>query len=367
MTGDGTTPADGGRWLHALAAELDGRRVPVRERRRILLELQDHIACEPECVERLGDPGGLASSFADELAGDTARSSALRTFAALALAAVALVASQLALARYPGYRTGLSPAVSLPASIAMVVASQVALVAGSLGALRALRRRRVRRLPAAEIALIRARTRVALGAGIVTMTALELYAVNVAGVVPGWWTAMTATLAGGGGAGLIVAWRGAVRAGHIRCETGGPAGDIYDDLPIPGGDWLRRRPWRLGILVSAGAGLGVAALTGHAEHSVLEGLQRGVPEALAAAAGFAVLGRPIGARPTVMAQPAGVAAPSAARLRIGDSDRAGAEADLRDAFAAGRLGVDELAERVAAVHRASTRGDLDAVLRDLPG
>ena len=52
-------------WLDTLAGELRARRVPRRERARILLELRDHIECEPGCEERLGDPRELAITFAD--------------------------------------------------------------------------------------------------------------------------------------------------------------------------------------------------------------------------------------------------------------------------------------------------------------
>ena len=162
-------------WLDDLARELRARGVPKRERGRILLELRDHIACEPECEDRLGDPRELAVTFADELASAEARSSAFATFAALAAAAVVLMVSLVTLGRfshYPGYANGISSLLFWPALVGMVVAPQIALVAGTLAALRALRRRRAARLPAGEIALIHRRVRVALGAGFATMAGL---------------------------------------------------------------------------------------------------------------------------------------------------------------------------------------------------
>jgi hypothetical protein len=77
-----------------------------------------------------------------------------------------LIVSLITLARfahYPGYSNGISISLFFPALLGMVVAPQVALVAGTLSALRALRRRRAVRLPAQEIALIHRRTSVALG------------------------------------------------------------------------------------------------------------------------------------------------------------------------------------------------------------
>ena len=61
--------------------------------------------------------------------------------------------------------------------------------------------------------------------------------------------------------------------------------------------WLRSRPWLLGALASLAVGVALGAFEAHAEHSAFEGIQRGVFEGLAAAAGFAVLGRAIGVRP----------------------------------------------------------------------
>ena len=89
-------------WIEQLSLELHARGVPRRERTRIVIELDDHIACEPGCEDRLGEPRALATSFADELATSEARGSAFATFAALALAAVVLFVSQVTLARYPG-------------------------------------------------------------------------------------------------------------------------------------------------------------------------------------------------------------------------------------------------------------------------
>ncbi len=94
------------------------------------------------------------------------------------------------------------------------------------------------------------------------------------------------------------------------CEAGGQAGDIYDDLP--GDHWLglRRHPWRLGIIVAAFVGFAMTAFEAHAEHSLIEGVQRGVFEGLAAALGFVLLGRAIGALPTRHRATARVRAPS---------------------------------------------------------
>src|SRR5262249_61363635 len=82
-------------WLDRLAGALAARGVTGRDRRRIILELEDHIACEPGVEARLGDPVELAATFADELATSTARRSAYLGFAALGTAAVALIVPHL--------------------------------------------------------------------------------------------------------------------------------------------------------------------------------------------------------------------------------------------------------------------------------
>ena len=150
-------------------------------------------------------------------------------------------------------------------------------------------------LPAEEIALIHRRSRVALAAGFATMAGLELYVVDFSQRLPAWWLGLSGGLAAIAGVGLF--GRGSrtlVRARAIVSGAAGPAGDIYDDLPVLGWRWLRSRPWLLGALASLAVGLALGAFEAHAEHSVVEGIQRGMFEGLAAAVGFVLLGRAIG-------------------------------------------------------------------------
>lgn len=287
-------------WLDDLGSELRARGVPGPERRRIELELRDHIECDPGCEARLGDPRALAASFADELASSRARGAAFWSFGALAVAAVALIVSQLAIGRaggYPGYDNGISVAVSLIALLGMVFGSQVALVTGSLAVLRAARRRRPARLPAAEIGLIERRTRVALMGGFTTVGGLALYAANFASRLPGWYIVTVGALSAIAAIALWLAFAGLRRARGIVSGVAGEAGDVYDDLPVMGRHWLRRRPWLLGLVASLLIGIAAVVFTAHAERSLLEGLERGIPEGLAVAAGFVVLGRTVGLMP----------------------------------------------------------------------
>jgi hypothetical protein len=54
-------------------------------------------------------------------------------------------------------------------------------------------------------------------------------------------------------------------------------------------------------------------------------------------------------------------------LRIGDTERDAAAADLGEHYAAGRLTLDELNDRLDAVFSAKTFGQLAKVMADLPG
>jgi hypothetical protein len=355
-----------------LAAELRARRVPLHERRWILLELHDHIECEPGCEDRLGDPRQLAASFADELATARARGGAFVTFGALTLAAVALTVSQVAISAaggYPGYANAISLVLFFPALAGMFFGPQVALVAGSLAALRAVRRRRAARLPSAEISLICRRARIALLAGFATVGGLALYVAAFAQRLPAWYVGVVGGLTGFAGVALYCAWRTLARAQAIVSDNPGGAGDVYDDVPMIGWRWLRHRPWRLG----AGGALMVCVVTtiffAHAERSLQEGLERGLVEGLAAGVAFALLGRAIG-----LTSGAGELQHTRAKLIDGEGDelpsdahRSHAELVLREAFGDERLTVDELGTRLSAVHEAKTLADLREALRGLPG
>jgi Domain of unknown function (DUF1707) len=57
---------------------------------------------------------------------------------------------------------------------------------------------------------------------------------------------------------------------------------------------------------------------------------------------------------------------SGSEMRVGDSEREAAAAELREHYASGRLTLDELNDRIDRAFAAKTRGDLDALMRDLP-
>jgi hypothetical protein len=285
--------------------ELSARGVPRRERSRIRLEYEDHAACEAGAEARLGDPAALARDFADELAADRARGDTLLALGALALAAVALVAVQLAAGGVS--RTADSQplwVLWLPGLAGILVGPQVALVAGAVAALGAWRRRGKKVLPGPSVALTSNRALAAIGGGLLTTVGLTLYASSFAGSEPARWlaavagtaTVVTVVLAG-------VAWR-VRRTAAVAVSLNGPAGDVFDDLGLaaiaPAGVRLsvalRDHSRLLGAFLCAVVAIIVVIGTGHAESSLAEGLQRGVFEGIAAAAGFVLLGRRLGLR-----------------------------------------------------------------------
>ena len=268
-------------FLDRLDRELANRGVRRSLRRRIALEYADHLACDPETETRLGDPGELAGAFAAELAADDARRGVRNAFIALALAALALVAGQLTIAPaggYPGYNNGLSTALAVPTILTILIAPQIALVAGLLAALRALRTRRSRRLPDAEVALIRRRSAVAVGAGLATCAAMVLYATDHAQQLAGWWVALQVGLAVLATVALTAVAVQARSSRHTVGAVPGPSGGIVDDVPpLALVAAHPRGACAAAALLAAAAG---AVLGGIAEHSLIEGLERGAFEGI---------------------------------------------------------------------------------------
>ncbi|MGO9761602.1 MAG: hypothetical protein ACLP1Q_10140 [Solirubrobacteraceae bacterium] len=86
---------------------------------------------------------------------------------------------------------------------------------------------------------------------------------------------------------------------------------MFDDLPALRRRWLRRGRWRLGVGAFLSVALAVTLFEWHAERSLFEGVQRGAFEGLAAAAGFALLGRAFGV----------LSAPAASRARSPETRR----------------------------------------------
>jgi hypothetical protein len=276
-------------FIAQLEDELAARRVRRSVRRRIVLEYADHVACEPESEQRLGDPAQLAGAFAAELAADDVRAVARNTFASLALAAFALVLGQLTIGPaggYPGNGSAGSTALAVTAIVMILVAPQVALVAGSLGALRAFRRRHSRRLPDAEVALIHRRCAVGGAAGLVTCAALLLYVAVFTQQLSGWWLAVQAITALIAAGALIATGTQARRVRQTIAGVPGSSGGLAEDFPLVG--LVLASPRAAVVAATLIAGACGTLLGAVAERSLIEGLERGFFESLVVGAGLAL-------------------------------------------------------------------------------
>jgi hypothetical protein len=276
-------------YVDELSRELERRGIGGATRHRIVEEVDDHLRSEPDAQERFGAPATIADEFAAEFGSHASRRAAFVAFAALAVAGAVYAAAFVAQAFANPPSETLAPALGTLALAVMVVAPQVAFVAGALALVRAVRRRG-RAMPTAELTILRRRTLVALGAGVATMGALALYAHEFAPSLAGWWTTATYASASAAAMLLVAASVPAARAARFRPELAGSAGDVFDDLGFASGE-----PWRLAAAVALAVGAAVW-LAGIVQGDPIDGLVRGIFEAAACLAGFAALGRYLGLR-----------------------------------------------------------------------
>jgi hypothetical protein len=265
-------------------------------RRRILAELADHLACDPDA--ELGPPRELARQFADEFGASCSRAAAFVAFAALAFAGglftACYVATNLVAPRLNETHARTEWLGGL-AVLLVLAAPQVSFAAGSLALLRAFRRRRDRALAAAEVRVIVRRTAVALATGLAAMVGVGLFGYEYSASLPSWLRLLAYLSAGVGGTALIAAAVPVVVAARVRVSLAGDAGDIFDDLGQAAPGPLRGRPWRLALAIAGLVALAVAA-AGVVQADPVDGTLNGLADGLACLAGFAVLGSFLGLR-----------------------------------------------------------------------
>ena len=216
---------------------------------RIVIEFEDHRACDPEA--NLGAPREIAERFASELRVVRTRRATLGAFLALAVCG-ALFAVVV--------RTHVSTGGSPWAALAAIAFAQIAFVAGMLSLVRTLRAR-----TAGDLRVAQRRGAVALVAGAVVAVALAATgAIYTLAALPG----------------LVVAARTSRRAVAITPDE--LADGLGADLPFP----------RVTLLLLGAAASGVVFLQGVVgEKSVQEGLIRGGIEATGLALGVLLFGR----------------------------------------------------------------------------
>jgi hypothetical protein len=281
-------------FVDQLGDELSRRGVRGAVRARILAEYEDHLSCDP--TARLGAPDELAREFADELGTHRARRGAAVGFAALAVAGL-LFGIAVLFSGYLGYAAhARSPVLGTIANVVAVLAPQLAFAAGTLAVLRAVWRRRQAVVPRAEATVIIRRTAVAVMAGIATMAALALQAIEFPGAASSAARAFSLIAAAVGTVVLLAALPSVIAAARLRPGANGDAGDFLDDLgPFARAAW-RGHPWRPALLIAAGVGVAVA-LAGVVGSDPYDGIARGLVDAAACLAGFALLGRFLGMLP----------------------------------------------------------------------
>jgi hypothetical protein len=306
-------------YLSELRAHL---RVPARRRRRIMAEVEDHLACAAadlhapeEAVRRFGPARELAQTFVDQ---EAARGGIRVGWAAGVLGLV----TGMLLTTAPGRAVF---GTVFPSGVFAFVLGQVALVAGGVTFVRAF-------APAggprgARLALVMRGAYVVLACAV----AGAVYgAIRVASAGGGWgvdaWTALGLLVLAAVGTGATVAW--------TRCSAGAAsaspdAQDIVVDIDRAAGRVplvrralppihallgraprltasldLRRHPWRFALAMSLAVGLAAAIGHGITEEPTTDHLLRqlyagaiiaGV-EALAAFIGFVLLGGYLGLR-----------------------------------------------------------------------
>jgi hypothetical protein len=165
----------------------------------------------------------------------------------------------------------------------------VAFAAGVLALLRAGQRRRAVSVPRAEAVVLVRRSAVALGAGVVTVIALAVAALVLSYAGHTHARAHALVIAAVGGVALLVALPYVISAARLLPSKPGDAGDIFEDIgrltPTP----LRGHPWFVALLVAGGVGF-VTAAAGVVQSDPYDGILRGLAEASACLAGFALLG-----------------------------------------------------------------------------
>jgi hypothetical protein len=274
---------------------------PVAEAREHLLE-GARDGDEEAAVAAFGSPQMVAGRLAAEIASQRTCGAAFASFAALALTAGAyllIIGLGGAAGAAPDVTSGRTAVLGIAAAAGMILLPQVAFVAGCLAALQAWRIRR-RPTVAAELALLRRRSAVALTAGAASAAALALYAFELGSHLAGWWMPLAIALCA---AAVVALTTAAVRlrgSAQIVAPAQGPAGDVFDDLSALLDRVAFVRPERLrarAAAVVAGAAVlicfATVAARWRAEGDPGSGLAAGALETIAFVACYFALRRPL--------------------------------------------------------------------------
>jgi hypothetical protein len=297
-----------------VAARLESLGVRGKALDRVLAEMRGHLedaqrAGDDDPAASFGDPREFAREVAAQLATSRTRRAALTSFGALAVVGTAYTAMFALVPAAGGWADifgGHVQALGPVLGAAAVLFPQIAFVSGCLALLQAFRIRENDVVVHAELALLRRRSTIALGAGAAALVALAGTALDFEATMAAWWTwlalATSATLLPFVGASAYIVSDSACPA----AVPGGSAGDLFDDLDFLLGRVLRRRsraplrlrehPWRFAGACAIGVGLAAFLAGWYAEGDPGSGVVRGAFEAFALIFCFAALGRFLGLR-----------------------------------------------------------------------
>jgi hypothetical protein len=282
-------------YLAELEAQLAAAGVRGRAARRVLDEAADHLG-ELESAADFGEPRVIAREVAAVLASSWTHRAAVLSFAALAATGIGYSALFVLTfgASSPDIASAQTVWLGIAAALGIVFLPQLSFVAGVLMVWRALRLPRP--APAEELALVRRRAAVALGAAAATLGAWAVYAFEYR-VHEVTTVAVAAILA----VPLVAAGAFVRAAAAPAAVRGGPAGDVFADLgpfvsrtPLARLD-LEGHPWLFAGGFALAVGL-VVTLATLGEGGVVAGLLRGIPEAIAVVLFYAAFGRVLGLR-----------------------------------------------------------------------
>lgn len=292
-------------YLSTLEDELAAAGIPARRRARILAEFADHL--HDDAHAQLGDPHDLARQFADEIGTRLARTAAYRAFIALAFAGTVLLVMFLTDGRtngwvgYGSFNGNQTQRWYVPMLLACALAAQVALAAGSLAFVRAWRLRRQPVISHADALILNRRAATGLIAGATTMMVMPLTFFGFRHPWGGFgnlgdpgarWFMANLIVGSAVVVGLFAVLPSVLVAMRVRPSLAGEPGDLRRDIGI---DDARVTPWRAAFMLS-GMILVALALLGAVQDDPYDGLARGLLDAIACLAGFAVLGRYLGLR-----------------------------------------------------------------------